>query len=336
MEKTKGLKFKDLQNCVLEPVSYYMKTFDDSFEGMGMHQHQYFEIMYAHSGNFLLEIFKEEESQLKRIPIRPGQFIVLDGFTFHRIVIEPHASAVIYNIEFAPKESDEYNPFNVNSVIKTDFAALFTKTNFNRVALGEEGYAVVGDSRQVDSAFKELVLMLTGGIDSLEQACAVKIAELRLFTEISQCLETGGVGSLSYIRKTNTYIQENFRRKITVDQISEQVGINKAYLQRQYKKYTGQTILESINTLRVQKATELLSNTNLPVRQIALQAGFKNKNQLNYEFKKIVGSPPSSYRSAFLKSTVDHHYDRYESSSIQVPPEAEERKDVGFADELRP
>lgn len=59
MEKTKSLKFKDLQNYALEPVSYYMKTFDDSFEGMGMHQHQYFEIMYAHSGGFTLEIFKE-------------------------------------------------------------------------------------------------------------------------------------------------------------------------------------------------------------------------------------------------------------------------------------
>lgn len=128
--------------------------------------------------------------------------------------------------------------------------------------------------------------MLTGGVTSLEQACAVTIAELNLFTEISKCLETGNFGSLSYIRKTNTYIQENFRRKITIDQIAEWVGINKAYLQRQYKKYTGQTILESINTLRVQKATNLLSNTNLPIQQIALQVGFKNKNQLNYDLRK--------------------------------------------------
>ena len=336
MEKIKSLKFKDLQNYALEPVSYYMKTFDDSFEGMGMHQHQYFEIMYAHSGGFTLEIFKEEESpQLKRIPIRPGQFIVLDGFTFHRIVIEPHTCAVIYNIEFDPKEQDEYNPFNVNSVLKVNFAAMFTETNFKRIALGEEGYAVVNDSHQVDSTFKELVLMLTGGVTSLEHACAVTIAELNLFTEISKCLETGNFGSLSYIRKTNTYIQENFRRKITIDQIAEWVGINKAYLQRQYKKYTGQTILESINTLRVQKATNLLSNTNLPIQQIALQVGFKNKNQLNYEFKKVVGIPPSGYKRSFLKNTIDHHYDCYDSSSIQVPPEAEEQESGAFADTMR-
>ena len=42
MDVSKALKLKDLQNYTLEPVSYYMKTFDDMFEGMGMHQHQYF------------------------------------------------------------------------------------------------------------------------------------------------------------------------------------------------------------------------------------------------------------------------------------------------------
>lgn len=159
--------------------------------------------------------------------------------------------------------------------------------------------------------------MLTDGISSLEQACAVTIAELNLFTEISKCLETTG-GSLSYIRKTNNFIQENFRQKITMDQIADFVGINKAYLQRQYKKYTGQTILESINTLRVQRATNLLRNTNLPIQQIALQVGFSNKNQLNYEFKKVVGLPPSDYKRSFIKSTIDHHYENYDSASIQV------------------
>ena len=106
-------------------------------------------------------------------------------------------------------------------------------------------------------------------------------------------------------------------------------------MQRQYKKYTGQTILESINTLRVQKATNLLSNTNLPIQQIALQVGFKNKNQLNYEFKKVVGIPPSGYKRSFLKNTIDHHYDCYDSSSIQVPPEAEEQESGAFADTMR-
>ena len=329
MDASNPLKLKDLQGYTLEPVSYYMKTFDDDFEGMGMHQHQYFELMYAHSGSFTLNIFKENETpQVKSFVIRPGNFIVLDSFTFHQIVISPSAPAVIYNIEFNPRRQDEYNPFNVNSVLKVNFGALFTETNMRRVALGEEGYMIVNDSRQVDNLFKELVLMLTSGVDSLEQACAVTLAELNLFTEIAKCMEATGGGSLSYIRKTNHYIRENFRRKVSVDQIADFVGINKAYLQRQYKKYTGQTILETINTLRVQKAAALLANTNLPVQQIAVQVGFANKNQLNYEFKKVVGMTPSDYKRSIIRSTIDHHYESYDSFSIQIPAPPSEQFSV--------
>ena len=253
---------------------------------------------------------------------------MLDSFTFHQIVISPSAPAVIYNIEFNPRRQDEYNPFNVNSVLKVNFGALFTETNMRRVALGEEGYMIVNDSRQVDNLFKELVLMLTSGVDSLEQACAVTLAELNLFTEIAKCMEATGGGSLSYIRKTNHYIRENFRRKVSVDQIADFVGINKAYLQRQYKKYTGQTILETINTLRVQKAAALLANTNLPVQQIAVQVGFANKNQLNYEFKKVVGMTPSDYKRSIIRSTIDHHYESYDSFSIQIPAPPSEQFSV--------
>ena len=318
MKILKTLKLRNLQNYTLEPVSYYIKSFDNTYRGMSMHHHQYFEIMYAHSGSFTLEIFKENESpKLKTFSIQPGQIIILDSFTFHRIVIPPHTSAIIYNIEFNPREFNEYNPFNVNSVLKVDFSALFTETNFRRLSLGNDGYAIVNDTHHVDSTFKELVLMLTDGISSLEQACTVMIAELNLFTEISKCLETTG-GSLSYIRKTNNFIQENFRQKITMDQIADFVGINKAYLQRQYKKYTGQTILKSINTLRVQRAANLLRNTNLPIQKIALQVGFSNKNHLDYEFKKVMGFPPSDYKNSFIKSTIDHHYENYDSASIHI------------------
>lgn len=91
MKILKTLKLRNLQNYTLEPVSYYIKSFDNTYRGMSMHHHQYFEIMYAHSGSFTLEIFKENESpKLKTFSIQPGQIIILDSFTFHRIVIPPH------------------------------------------------------------------------------------------------------------------------------------------------------------------------------------------------------------------------------------------------------
>lgn len=322
MNENKPLKFKDLQNYALEPVSYYMKQFDcDTYPGMGMHQHQYFEIMYAYSGSFTLEIFNpEERTPLKRLLIRAGQFVVLDSFVFHRLVIDSNQSSFVYNIEFNPRDMNDYNPLGVNNIVKINFGALFTETNFKRIAFDKNNYAVLNDSHQVGSFFQELIRLLTNGIRSTEDACAMTLAEVNLFTEISKCLNPGNVGSLPYIRKTNAYIHENFKRKITMEEIAENVGISKAYLHRQYKKYTGQTILEYINTLRIQKAANLISFSALPIGQIAVQVGFSNKNQLNYEFKKVLGMTPSEYKRSDL-SSVDHHYAFYDSVSISLPSE---------------
>ena len=68
------LKFCDIQNHALEPISYYMKTFDESYPGMGMHTHPYFEIMYASEGSFFLDIYDEKQSSdFKRYNIKKGQ-----------------------------------------------------------------------------------------------------------------------------------------------------------------------------------------------------------------------------------------------------------------------
>ena len=107
----------------------------------------------------------------------------------------------------------------------------------------------------------------------------------------------------------------NFVKKITLDDIAEHVGINKSYLQRQYKKYTGSTILNAINTLRIKNATYYLKSTPYPVKKIAEMIGFSSKQQIEYEFQKRIGISPSDYRKQFENTFVDHYPEIYRSSS---------------------
>ena len=112
------------------------------------------------------------------------------------------------------------------------------------------------------------------------------------------------LGEISYIRKANAYIMDNYNRKITIDEIAKYVDISKSYLEHQYKKQMGQTILSFINVLRVQKAGKLLVNSNASINDIAVAVGYKDKNQLNYEFKKIIGITPREYRKR-NNNTID-------------------------------
>lgn len=315
-ERKKQLKLKDLQNQVLKPVSYYLKLFnDDTYQGMDMHCHQYFEIMYTCIGSYILQIFNPVHSWIKEYTIEPGQLVLLDGFVFHRVAMNPGMSAFVCNIEFNPLEPSEYDPFGVNKLIKINYASLFKDTHLERFAQSKDGYIIVNDTRLAGKTLQELVLLLTDGINSIEDAFSAKLTELKLFTELSKCLNSTTSGSIPYIRKANAYIQANYRQNLTIDEVAKSVGLSKAYLQRQYKEHTGKTMLEQVNTLRVSAAAEMLIRTDLAINKIAAHVGFHNKNQFNYEFKKIYNSTPSDYRRNNA-ATVDHHLLFHDSFSI--------------------
>ena len=80
----------------------------------------------------------------------------------------------------------------------------------------------------------------------------------------------------------------------------------------------GQTILSFINVLRVQKASKLLVKSNMHISEIAVQVGYKDKNQLNYEFKKILGMSPREYRKN-KENTIDYSNKKW--FSIAIAPE---------------
>ena len=248
--------------------------------------------------------------------IQPGQLVMLDSFTYHRIYIEPNKTTLVYNIEFEAKSTLSYNPFNINSFLTINYGNLFTQLNFCQANLSENGYIVTNDVSQVTNTFRKLILLVSSGMNTLEQACNVTLTQFNLFTEISKCLTPIAKGVFTYIRKANAFIQQNFQQKINVKQIAEYVGINHSYLQRQYKQYTGQTLLEAIHFLRIQKATSLIVSTNLPVSQIASRVGFNNGKQLSYAFKQLMNVTPSEYKQTAMQSTVDHHHENYDSTHI--------------------
>lgn len=91
------------------------------------------------------------------------------------------------------------------------------------------------------------------------------------------------------------YIRDNYSRKITLNEISKAVLYDKYALCREFKKLTGQTVIENLNNYRCIKATEYLSAGNT-VAQTASLCGFDNLSFFAKTFKKYIGKLPSEYR----------------------------------------
>lgn len=318
------VNFSNFQDYYLDPVQFYMKNFDDDFEGMTVHYHPYIELMYVQSGSFLLNIVSDETKELTEFKIGAGQFVVLNSFTKHQLVIEKGKPAFIYNVEFNPRK--DFNPFGVNDVIRPNFHALFNQTDFCKISQDKSGFMIINDTQNVGHVFKDFLILVSDGIKNLESACSLINLEVELFIEITKCLKTENFGTSGYVRKAKNFIFKNYQFSLSIDDVAKHVGKSRSYLQRQYKKQMGETIMDTLNNLRIQKAAALIDNTNTPITQIALDVGFSNKNHLNYEFKKVFGLSPSDYKRMRGKNHIDHHYEYYYSVPIFASAIKEDKK----------
>lgn len=92
------------------------------------------------------------------------------------------------------------------------------------------------------------------------------------------------------------YINEHYAEKIQLDDLVDQVHINKYYICRIFQKCTGMTFLDYINEVRIQKAVELLLNTNDSVTSIAFATGFHDINYFSRVFKQVMQVSPTQIR----------------------------------------
>lgn len=99
-----------------------------------------------------------------------------------------------------------------------------------------------------------------------------------------------------YVMQALAYIQDNFREKITVDEIAKQILINPTYLSGLFHKEVGQPITSYINFCRINLAKQLLFESDQTITSIAAYVGFYDSSHFLKAFKKMVGISPKEYR----------------------------------------
>ncbi len=101
--------------------------------------------------------------------------------------------------------------------------------------------------------------------------------------------------------KALRFIRNNACDPISVDDIARASGVSRSVLQRRFRNSLNQTVLESILTVRVNRAKEMLSTTSLPLPDLADRCGFRHQEYLGFVFKKRIGCTPGQYRIQHTK-----------------------------------
>ena len=99
------------------------------------------------------------------------------------------------------------------------------------------------------------------------------------------------------INKAKIIIREHVLKDIRPEEVASQLNMSYSWLRKTFKEYTGFAPAQYIQELKVQKAKEMLTNTNLSSKEIAFMISFENPEYFSVVFKKRTGMTPMQYRN---------------------------------------
>jgi two-component system response regulator YesN len=103
------------------------------------------------------------------------------------------------------------------------------------------------------------------------------------------------------VEKVCSYIREHIHEDIGRDDLAASVHLNPAYLSRMFKKEKGISLSNYIVQEKINKAKELLADTNYKISSIADAVGYQYYSYFSKLFRTIVGVSPQEYRKQYQK-----------------------------------
>jgi len=106
-------------------------------------------------------------------------------------------------------------------------------------------------------------------------------------------------GSLVTVERAKRLIVDDGALDIegtTVETLANRVGVGARHLTRLFARYLGASPAQVAQTARIQRAKRLLDETELPMTEIAMRAGFRSLRRFNSAFTEVYRRPPSAIR----------------------------------------
>lgn len=101
------------------------------------------------------------------------------------------------------------------------------------------------------------------------------------------------------IRVAKKYVQEHYRESITLEDVCAATGFSASYFSVMFKKETGEGFMKYLTSVRIDRAKELLQETDLPVAEVCREVGYSDPKHFVQLFRKATGLNPGQYRKLY-------------------------------------
>lgn len=96
------------------------------------------------------------------------------------------------------------------------------------------------------------------------------------------------------------YINNNYTKKLSLQEVASTFNISPNYLSSIFKEYTNINFSNYVSTVKIEHATEMLKNSDMQICEISDFLGFNDPYYFSKVFKKIIGLSPREYRIRML------------------------------------
>ncbi len=183
------------------------------------------------------------------------------------------------------------------------YACLIIDTRFlleNGINISALGLSEVIDDAEAAARFREIIAEYAREGDFSE--AGIRASVLRLLVHLcrnhsapSESRSGPDAASFFSVCTAVEFVKNNLCSRISLDAVAASAGLTKYHFLRKFKRITGLTVLEYINTVRCRHARQLLLG-GASVKEAAIRSGFENFSHFSSVFKKYTGVLPSEVK----------------------------------------
>lgn len=138
-----------------------------------------------------------------------------------------------------------------------------------------------------------ITLMRCGTKDNLYDTVDQYLNELALFVD----QQHKAYGDIYIVRIAKEYTKQNYQKKeLSLQEVADAAGISRTYFSKMFREMTGEKYWDYLSRYRIDKAKELLLNTNFGQARISEEVGYSSEFHFSRKFKEIVGMSPNKFR----------------------------------------
>ncbi|MBE5850906.1 MAG: helix-turn-helix domain-containing protein [Lachnospiraceae bacterium] len=263
-----------------------------------MHWHSYGEILLVGPGK--TNVFKVNKDTYE---LDEGDFVLIWPMEMHAIVDADREKALVIQFSNAFMNSlfdlQRIMHFyrNLHVIHAAGHRELATKLGYLAMKMKDTFYSESAD-KELKCCMLLMEFMLT--LDEHREEFVPEIGQ-------------GARGGYSDdIMRRMMMVTDYIKNNLSSDDLSQasmaqMAGISKDYFSRIFKSITGLNYNKWINTIRLEKATELLSSENMPLTEVAMLSGFRSIPSFNRVFREEKGMTPGEYRTLFDRRENHEH-----------------------------